>query len=216
MSEPRQHAPATARNREPILAVLRRVLHARAAVLEVASGSGEHAAFFAAANPGWRWTPSDPAPAARDSIAAWCEGLTNVAAPLDLDASAAGWPVADRAFDAVVCINMIHIAPWEATLGLVAGAQRALTTDGVLYTYGPYTREGRHTAPSNEAFESWLKERDPRYGVRDVAEVEAAAMARGFALREIVEMPANNLSLVFFSGQASADSRSVLLKSSRT
>lgn len=197
MSNRRQYAPATGRNREAILAVLTRALPARAGVLEVASGSGEHAAFFASARPHWGWTPSDPDAAARASITAWCEGLANVAPPLDLDAGAAGWPVPQRSFDAVVCINMIHISPWEVTIGLMAGAAAALKPNGVLYTYGPYRRDGAHTAPSNEAFELWLKERDPRYGVRDVADVEAAAAAHGLCLREVVEMPANNLSLVF-------------------
>jgi SAM-dependent methyltransferase len=197
MADARQSAPATARNREPILAVLQRLAPLSAAILEVASGSGEHAAFFAAARPDWRWTPSDPEAGARASIGAWCAGLDNVATPLDLNAGAADWPVADRSFDAVVCINMIHISPWESTLGLMAGASRALKAGGVLYTYGPYRRDGAHTAPSNEAFEQWLKERDPRYGVRDVGDVEAAAHAQGLRLREIVEMPANNLSLVF-------------------
>jgi SAM-dependent methyltransferase len=197
MSDLRQVAPATARNREPILAVLDRVLPATAKVLEVASGTGEHAAFFAGARPSWRWTPSDPDPAARASIAAWCGALANVAAPLELDASAANWPVDKQSFDALVCINMIHISPWQATLGLMTGASRALKAGGVLYTYGPYRRDGAHTAPSNEAFELWLKERDASFGVRDVADVESAASAQGLALREVVEMPANNLSLVF-------------------
>jgi SAM-dependent methyltransferase len=197
MADARQSAPATARNREPILAVLDRVLPATVKVLEVASGTGEHAAFFAGARPNWRWAPSDPDADARASIAAWCAELANVAPPLELDASAATWPVADRSFDAMVCINMIHISPWEATLGLLAGAARALRPGGVLYTYGPYRRDGRHTAPSNEVFEVWLKERDARFGVRDVADVETAAAAQGLALREVVEMPANNLSLVF-------------------
>jgi SAM-dependent methyltransferase len=197
VSDLRQSAPATGRNREPILAVLQRVLPASAAILEVAAGTGEHAAFFATARPDWRWTPSDPDAASRASAAAWCAGLANVDAPLDLDASAATWPVADQSFDAIICINMIHISPWQATLGLMAGASRALKAGGVLYTYGPYRRDGAHTAPSNEAFELWLKERDARFGLRDVADVETVALAQGLALREVVEMPANNLSLVF-------------------
>ena len=192
----RQYSPSTARNREPILAVLQRILPGEAAILEVASGTGEHAAFFAAAMPGWSWQPSDPDDAARTSIAAWSEGLANVAPPLALDAESADWPVS-AAFDAVVAINMIHISPWEATLGLMAGAGRLLKPQGVLYTYGAYKRGGVQTAPSNEQFEAWLTSRDPRFGVRDIADVEAAANAQGLRLRESIDMPANNFSLVF-------------------
>jgi SAM-dependent methyltransferase len=199
MVDLRQHAPSAARNREPILDVLTRVLPNTAEVLEVASGSGEHAIYFASARSGWRWTPSDPDSAARASIAAWIEGegVPNLAAPLALDAASPDWPVADGAFDAIVCINMIHISPWEATLGLMAGAARTLRPAGLLCTYGAYKRDGRHTAPSNEHFDVWLKGRDPRFGVRDLAAVETAANEQGLSLREVIEMPANNLSLVF-------------------
>ena len=196
----RQLSPATARNREPILAVLKRVIPPGARVLEIASGAGEHAVFLAAALPGVMWQPSDPDSQARASIAAWAEteGLPRVLAPLDIDVAAGAWGVEDEApFDAMVCINMIHISPWEATLGLMRGAGRVLRPGGVLYTYGPYTRGGRHTAPSNEAFDSWLKQRDSRFGVRDIADVECEANAQDLTLRERVEMPANNLSLVF-------------------
>lgn len=189
-----------ARNRAPILAVLRRVLPARARVLELASGAGEHAVFVARATPGLTWRPSDPDPAARASIAAWIaeEKLANVLPPADIDVREQLWSVEDEApFDALVAINMIHIAPWEATLGLLGGAGRLLRAGGVLYTYGAYKRGGRHTAASNEAFDAWLKQRDPAFGVRDVDDVEAAAKAHGLALREIVEMPGNNLSLIF-------------------
>jgi cyclopropane fatty-acyl-phospholipid synthase-like methyltransferase len=194
----RQTAPSPLRNREPILAVLQRVLPAGARVLEIASGTGQHAVFFAAAMPGVTWQPSDPDPESRASIAAWTasEGLANVLAPAAVDVREPAWPVADS-YDAIVAINMIHISPWEATLGLMAGAGRLLRDGGVLYTYGAYTRDGRHTAPSNESFDAWLKERDPAFGVRDLADVESAAAAQGLALREIVDMPANNLSLVF-------------------
>ena len=197
MAEPRS-SPATARNRAPILAVLQRVLKRDARVLEIASGVGEHAVFFSRAMPGIKWQPSDPDPLARESIAAWiaAEGLMNVAPPMELDARAEHWGVVGT-FDAVVAINMIHISPWEATLGLMAGGARVLRAGGVLYTYGPYMREGRHTAPSNEAFDASLKVRDSSWGVRDVGEVERAATAQGLSLREILEMPANNLSLVF-------------------
>jgi len=197
-SDRRQRSPSTARNRERLLTVLQRVLPAEARVLEIASGTGEHAVFFAAAMPGWRWQPSDPDADARESITAWmeAEGLANVAPPIALDVRDAAWGV-EGPFDAIVAINMIHISPWEATLGLMAGAGRLLREGGLLVTYGAYKRAGRHTAPSNEQFEQWLKARDPSFGVRDMADVEAAAMARGLRLREVVEMPANNFSLVF-------------------
>lgn len=196
----RQQSPSTARNRDPILAELRRVLAPHAKVLELASGTGEHAVFFAAAMPGLVWTPSDPSAEARASIAAWidAEGLKNVAAPRDIDVSAPAWGVESEApFDALVAINMIHISPWAATLGLMAGAARLLAPRGLLFTYGAYKRDGRHTAPSNESFDQWLKARDERFGVRDMGEVEAAANAQGLTLRDVVEMPANNFALVF-------------------
>jgi cyclopropane fatty-acyl-phospholipid synthase-like methyltransferase len=196
----KQKSPATARNREPILNVLRRVLPANARVLEIASGAGEHAVFFARAMPGLIWQPSDPDPEARASIAAWVESeaLNNVLAPRDIDVRDFDWAADDHApYDAVVAINMIHISPWAATLGLLAGVQRLLKIGGVLVTYGPYKRDGRHTALSNEAFDVSLKARDPSWGVRDVSDVEAAAAKQGLMLREIIEMPANNLSLVF-------------------
>lgn len=197
--DPRLRSPSTARNREPILAVLQRVLPTDARVLEIASGSGEHAIYVARAMPGVTWHPSDPDPDARASISAWseAEGLPNVRPPRDIDVREAAWGVEDEApFDAIVAINMIHISPWEATLGLLAGARRLLRAGGVLYTYGPYKRDGRHTAPSNEAFDASLQARNPSWGVRDVAEIECAASLQELTLREIVEMPANNLSLV--------------------
>lgn len=194
----RQYAPATVRNREPILAVLQRVLPREGRVLELAAGSGEHAVFFAAAMPGLSWQPSDPDPNARASIAAWIasDGAANVLAPLAIDVRGEDWG-ARAAYDAVIAINMIHISPWEAALGLMAGAARVLRPGGVLVTYGPYKRNGAHTAPSNETFEQWLTSLDSRYGVRDVGEVERAARAQDLALREIVDMPANNFMLVF-------------------
>lgn len=198
--DPRQRSPSAARNREPILGVLHRVLAPDARVLEVASGSGEHAVFIARAMPGLAWQPSDPDAEARASIAAWieAEASNNVLPPRDVDVRAEIWGVEGQApFDAVVAINMIHISPWQATLGLLAGASRLLRAGGVLYTYGPYMRGGRHTAPSNEAFDVSLKARDPSWGVRDVAEVERAAAIQGLGLRDIVDMPANNFSLVF-------------------
>jgi hypothetical protein len=193
----RQFAPATARNRAPILEVLRRVLPPQGLVLELSSGTGEHATFFAAHLPGLSWQPSDLDPAARASIAAWTAttGATNVRAPLDIDARLPAWPI-ERA-DAIVCINMIHIAPWAATLGLFAGAARVLPEAGPLFLYGPFKRDGRHTAPSNEAFDASLRARNPEWGVRDLGEVEAVAGPVGLALAEVVPMPANNLSVVF-------------------
>ncbi|MEZ5995370.1 MAG: DUF938 domain-containing protein [Hyphomonadaceae bacterium] len=196
----RQYAPSAARNRDAILEQLARVLPARARVLEIASGSGEHAVFFAAALPGVDWRPSDPDPAARESIKAWSEAsrAPNVRAPLAIDTREAEWGVeSEPGFDAIVAINVIHISPWAATLGLMAGAARLLRDDGVLFTYGAYKRGGVHTAPSNEAFDEWLKQRDPSYGVRDLEEVEAAARAQGLALRDITAMPANNFALTF-------------------
>ncbi len=196
----RQKSPSTARNREPILNVLQRVLAPDARVLEIASGSGEHAVYVAAAMPELTWQPSDPDAEARASIAAWIESeaLRNVRMPISIDVRDADWGVeSDAPFEAIVAINMIHISPWQATLGLMAGAHRLLREGGVLFTYGPYKRDGRHTAPSNAAFDTSLQARDPAWGVRDVSEVETAAKESGLTLREIVEMPANNLSLVF-------------------
>ncbi|MGQ0532674.1 MAG: DUF938 domain-containing protein [Caulobacteraceae bacterium] len=195
----RQYSPSTARNRDVILAVLRRALPPRAPVLEIASGTGEHAVHFARAMPQITWQPSDPDDEARASIAAWiaAERLSNVLPPLAIDVCADDWGVGEGSIDAVVAINVIHISPWEATLGLMAGTGRLLRPGGLHYTYGPYKRGGRHTAPSNEAFDAWLKQLNPRYGVRDLADVEAAANNGGLRLREIIEMPANNLSLVF-------------------
>lgn len=203
----RQHSPSTARNRDVILAALRDALPPRASVLELASGSGEHAVHVAKAMPEITWRPSDPDEAARASIAAWiaAEGLTNVREPLTIDVSKDRWGVEGQAFDALVAINMIHISPWEATLGLMAGAQRLLPAGGVLFTYGAYKRGGRHTAPSNEAFDAWLKQRDPSYGVRDVEAVEDAARACGLGIRNLIEMPANNLGLVFVRGAPISD-----------
>lgn len=173
--------------------MLAEVLPASGRVLEVASGTGEHCAFFAARFPGLVWQPSDPDGDALVSIAAWCAGLPNALAPLAIDAAAGDFPAAD----AILCINMIHISPWEATLGLLAGAGRALPPGAALVLYGPYRRHGVETAPSNEAFELWLKEKDPRYGLRFVETVSEAAAPHGLALERLVEMPANNLMLVY-------------------
>ena len=194
-------APAVARNREPILAVLRRVLPEHGLVLEIASGSGEHAVYFAAALPHLNWQPTDPDPEARASIAAYraATALPNVLPPLALDAAAAHWPVTeiDVQIDAIVSINMIHIAPWVAAEGLMAGAERLLPERGVLFLYGPFREHGRHTAPSNAAFDESLRARNREWGVRDLDEVAALASRHGFALEERIAMPANNLSVVF-------------------
>jgi hypothetical protein len=191
----KQHAPATERNREPILAVLREVLPPAGTVLEVSSGTGQHAAFFATQLPQLIWQPSDPDPVSRASIAAWTEGLANVQPPLDLDVTRRPWPV-ERA-DAILNINMIHIAPWRACEALMEGAAELLPAGGVLHLYGPYQRDGRHTAPSNAAFDQSLRARDPAWGVRDLDDVARAAARCGLALERVVEMPANNLSVVF-------------------
>jgi hypothetical protein len=190
---------AVARNREPILAILRRVLPAHGLVLEIASGTGEHAVHFATGLPHLDWQPTDRDADARQSIAAHraLARLPNLLAPLELDASARSWPVA-RA-DAVVAINMIHIAPWTATQGLMAGSGRALPPGGVLYLYGPFKEDGRHTAPSNADFDAGLRARNPDWGVRDLADVSDLARAQGLDLVERISMPANNLSLIFRS-----------------
>ena len=200
METDRLSAPAVARNRDPILDVLRGVLPASGVVLEIASGSGEHAIHFARNLPQLTFQPSDPNGEARASIAAWsaAEGLANVAAPLRIDAASANWPI-DRA-DAVLCINMIHISPWAATLGLFAGARRLLPEGAPLYLYGPYKRGGAHTAPSNAAFDDWLRAQDVAWGVRDLEAVAEAAGQNGFGPPQVVEMPANNLSVVFRRG----------------
>jgi hypothetical protein len=191
----RRHAPATLRNREPLLAVLHRVLPATGLVVEVASGTGEHAAYFAAALPGVTWQPTDADPGARASIAAWCADVANARAPLPLDARAPdAWPLA-RA-DAMLCVNMIHIAPWAACEGLLAGAGRVLPARAPLVLYGPYRVGGVHTAPSNAAFDAGLRAQDPSWGVRDLETVLAAAATHGLRHDETVAMPANNLTVV--------------------
>jgi SAM-dependent methyltransferase len=193
----RRSSPSALRNRDPILAVLRRVLPSRGLVLEIASGSGEHIVHFARDWPALEWQPSDPSAEARASIAAWIasEGLPHVHAPIDLDAASAVWPVA-RA-DAIIAINMVHISPWAATVGLMAQAGRILPTSGVLFLYGPYRQAGVPFAESNAAFDADLRRRDPAWGIRDVADVAAEAALNGLVLDEVVAMPANNLSLVF-------------------
>jgi cyclopropane fatty-acyl-phospholipid synthase-like methyltransferase len=193
----RQRSPSAERNREPILAVLREALPAGARVLEIASGTGQHAMCFAAALPGVDWQPSDADADARASIAAWIahDGLPNVRAPLALDVHQPDWGV--TSLDALVCINMIHISPWSATQALFAGASRYLVDGGVLFLYGPYKRGGAHTSPSNDAFDQQLQSRDPSWGVRDMEAVVALGAASGLICEQTVAMPANNFSLVF-------------------
>lgn len=197
MNDARQYAPAAARNREPISTVLKHALPKTGLVLEIASGTGEHAVHLAETFPDLVFQPSDPSEAARTSIGAWIAttGLDNIRAPLVLDATQAVWPI--TAADAVMCINMIHISPWAATIGLIQGAARLLPAAAPLYLYGPYQRSGKHTAPSNAAFDADLKARNPDWGVRDLDAVAALARDAGFSAPEVIEMPANNLSLVF-------------------
>lgn len=194
-NDARRHAPATARNRDAIVAELADILPATGSVLEIASGTGEHVAYFAERFPALDWQPSDPEPAALASIASWTAGLGNVATPIAIDATEAGWPVA-RA-DALLCVNMVHIAPWDATSGLMTGASAVLATGAPLILYGPYLRGDAATAPSNLEFDASLKARDARWGLRSVEDVRAAAEVRGLAFERLIEMPANNLMLVF-------------------
>ncbi|MFN4097012.1 MAG: DUF938 domain-containing protein [Sphingomonas sp.] len=194
----RKHAPATLRNREAIVAELAALLPERGTVLEVASGSGEHAAYFAERFPALTFVPSDPDAAARASIAAWCAGLANVAPPLAIDAAAGDWPIA--AADAVLCINMVHISPWEATVGLFRACVALLPSGGPLILYGPYREVGVATAESNLAFDDSLKARNPEWGLRGVAELDRLAADCGFARTGRVAMPANNLMLVYRRG----------------
>jgi len=197
MSDARQFAPATQRNRDPILEVLRTVLPASGLVLEIASGSGEHSIHFARALPGLTFQPSDPEEKARASIEAWiaATGLANLRPPIRLDVTERPWPVA--AADAVICINMVHISPWSATEALFEGAAAILPSDGLLYLYGPYFRDEVETAPSNLDFDRSLRARNPAWGLRRLEDIAAVAAAAGFSSPFVTAMPANNLSLVF-------------------
>jgi len=200
VGDARQLSPSAARNCGPIREVLIRVLPKKGIALEIGSGTGEHVTSFAKALPGLVWLPSDPDSASRASIKAWSatEGLANVRTPVSIDVRKEIWGVEDDApFNAMISLNMVHIAPWEAALGLLAGAGRLLKPDGVLVFYGPFMLGGTHTAVSNAAFDADLKRRDPRWGVRDVDDLVGAAAPHGLELLELIEMPANNLSLVF-------------------
>lgn len=197
----RLFAPAVARNRDPLLAVLRPRLPRAGLLLEVASGTGEHLAALAALTPDLTFQPTDPDPDARASADAWARHLAagNMRPALPLDAAAPDtWPVA--AADAILCVNMVHISPWAATLGLMRGAAQLLPPGAPLFLYGPFRRGGAHTAPSNAAFDESLRARDPAWGVRDLEAVAAAA--EGFGPPELVPMPANNLTVVFRRGAA--------------
>ncbi len=206
-NDARQYAPATQRNREPILEILRRVLPAKGTVLEVASGTGEHAVFFAPRLKPRQWLPSDPNPQMRASIAAWStyEPTDNLYPPLAIDVRKPSWSVEKESsvdgdtspLNAIVSINLIHIAPWSACLGLIAGASRLLPPGGILYLYGPFKRNGQHTAASNAAFDASLQASNPDWGVRDLEDVVAIAQDHHLVLDQIYPMPANNLSVVF-------------------
>lgn len=194
----KQFSPSAARNIEPILAALRSRLPASGRALEVASGTGQHIAAFADAFPGLDWTPSDPDAVARASIAAHVAeaGLANLHPPLDLDVSDAAWPEAvDAGLDVMIAVNLLHISPWDAALGLLSGAGRLLAPEGRLVIYGPFSRGGDYLAQSNVQFDSALRQRDPSWGLRDVDDVAAAALGQGLALAEAIVMPANNLML---------------------
>ena len=207
------HSPAADRNKEPILAVLRTLLPERGTALEIASGTGQHVVSFAAALPQWTWQPSDadasllPAIAARVAQA----GLRNIRAPVPLDVTAPQWdsqaaPFADR-FDAILCANLLHIAPWSACAGLMQGAVRHLAPGGVLVTYGPYFEDEVPAAPSNEAFDASLRSRDPAWGIRRLPDVCAVAQGAGLMLRARHAMPANNLLLEFVVAADGASGR---------
>lgn len=204
MNDERQFAPATQRNREPILEILQRILPSTGTILEIASGTGEHAVFFAPRLSGRKWLPTDINYLSLASISAWLkyEPSDNIYPPILLDVSANIWPVEVeqqylREITAIVSINMIHIAPWSACLGLMAGAGRILPENGILYLYGPFKQKGQHTAPSNAAFDEMLKSQNAAWGVRDLDDVIAVAEKHNLQLRETILMPANNLSVVF-------------------
>ena len=192
----RRHSPAAERNRAPILAELQRLLPRTGSMLEIASGTGQHAAHFAAALPGWRWQPSDGEAESLASISTWCAGLANVLPPLHLDVMAETWPVAEG-FDAIFCANLLHISPWPACVALMRGAARNLIARGVLLLYGPYVVDDMPTAPSNLAFDADLRARNAAWGLRRLADVERQAEVVGLHLRERRAMPANNLLLAF-------------------
>jgi SAM-dependent methyltransferase len=197
MNQAAKTAPAVARNREPILRVLRNILPPSALVLEIASGTGEHAVWFSRALPAITWQPTDQDPEALKSITAWRDmtGLPNLLPPQSLDAAAEAWPVVQA--DAVIAINMVHIAPWAATQGLFAGAARVLSRGGLLFLYGPFREGNVHTSDGNSAFDAELRAQNSSWGIRDLADIAVLAHRHGFEAPERIAMPANNLSVVF-------------------
>ncbi|MCX7055730.1 MAG: DUF938 domain-containing protein [Proteobacteria bacterium] len=208
MTAPSPGSAAADRNKGPILEVLAGSLPAVGSVLEVASGTGQHVRHFAAALPGVQWQPTEADASRCEELAVRLAGpsAANIAAPRCLDVERGPWPTGEG-YDAVLCINMIHIAPWSATAALIAGAREVLSGHGagLLILYGPYLEDGRHTAPSNAEFDQWLRARDPAWGVRDLAEVTALAAGAGFERQRVERLPANNLCVVF--GRAAAQVR---------
>ena len=197
----RMFSPSAARNSAPILKVIKRVFPTTGLVLEIGCGTGEHAVRFAETMPNLIWQPSDPDTNSRASTASWIKfvGLKNVRAPLDIDVCLTSWGVEETApFDAIVSINMVHIAPWAASLGLFAGAGRLLRAGGLLVLYGPFMRGGVHTAPSNAEFDVSLKARNPSWGVRDLADLKRVGQASRLSFREMIDMPSNNAVIVFY------------------
>ncbi len=191
-------SPAADRNKQAILDALQRLLPPSTSVLEIASGTGQHAQHFALACPAWRWQPTDADPTLLPAIDARCSGIANVLPALRLDVMQAAWPVSAAApFGAVYCANLLHIAPWSTCAALMTGAAAHLAPGGLLLLYGPYRQAGVRTAPSNEAFDTDLRSRHPQWGLRALADVEREAAAQRMTLREVVAMPANNLLLVF-------------------
>ena len=198
-ADARQYAPAAERNAGPILDVLGRHLPTAGTILEIGSGTGQHVVALAAAHPELFWQPSDPDPTARASIAAWiaAAALANIEAPLDIDVTAADWTRAlPRPLQGIVCINLLHIAPWAACTGLLAGAAALLERGAPLYLYGPFRQGGRHTAPTNAQFDRYLRACDAAWGVRDLDAVVESAAHHGVDLVDVVPMPANNLSVI--------------------
>jgi len=193
----RRHSPAAERNRAPILAELQRLLPAQGLLLEIASGSGQHAAYCSAGLPGWQWLPSEADAEALPSIQAWCAGLDRVRPPIVLDVLQPDWPGVPTRLDAVFCANLLHIAPWACCAALLRGAARHLAPDGLLLTYGPYLEDGVPTAASNLAFDADLRARNPAWGLRRLADVAQQAANAGLVLRERVALPANNLLLAW-------------------
>ncbi len=197
-------SPAAERNKGPLLEALRGLLPPQAAVLELASGTGQHAAHFAAAGPGWHWQPTEAQAQALPAIAARCDGLAQVAAPLRLDVMAPAWPLPPAAFDAVFCANLLHIAPWSTCAALMSGAAHHLLPGGLLALYGPFLVDGEPTAAGNLAFDADLRARNPSWGLRRLGEVVREAARVGLAFEQRLAMPANNLLLVFRRGSSAA------------